>query len=121
MSSNLNPQQHGGHLGLWRHDEKTDGPGRIVKEVEPLFNRDILFDIMQDSWHGLSQKLNAPQGVYRKSLALYYLINPTEKDMAERQRARFAPREEQKQDKDVAELILMRSDAMQYKDAYRSK
>lgn len=121
LSSNLNPQQHGGHLGLWEHDEKTNGPGRLIKEVEPLFNRAILFDTTQNSWHGMSQKLNVPENVYRKSLALYYLMYPTEKDMGERQRARFAPRDEQKQDAGVAELIRLRADATQYKNVYKSK
>ena len=121
MSSNLNPQQHGGHLGLWEHDEKSDRPGRLIKEVEPLFNRAVLFDTTQNSWHGMSQKLNVPENVYRKSLALYYLISPTEKDMTERQRARFAPRDEQKQDAGVAELIRLRADATQHKNVYKSK
>lgn len=48
-------------------------------------------------------------------------MHQTGKDMAKRQRARFSPRDEQKQDKNVVELIRLPSDMKQYINSYRGK
>jgi hypothetical protein len=69
-------EEHGGHFGLW---EGTDSPKSLVKEIAPLFNRAILFDVMDNSWHGLSRVCTMPNGIYRKSIAIYYLTDLTSK------------------------------------------
>jgi len=107
VSSSLE-DKHGGHLGLWTHDEKINGPKDLYKELTPLFNRAVFFDTTQNSWHGMSRQLDVPDGVYRKSLAVYYLCDP-EGNVDPRNRALFAPREEQKGDKYVEEVIKSRS------------
>jgi len=76
LSRDLKPIKHKGHLGLWSHDHKINQPKDLIKEVEPIFNRAIIFDTTQNSWHGMSQKLQVPKGIYRKSLAVYYLTEP---------------------------------------------
>ena len=94
-------ESYGGHLGLFQ------GPDKLIKEVAPVYNRAIIFDTTQDSWHGLTRVCSQPEGIYRKSLAIYYLIDPpTEVDT--RSRALFAPREDQKGDPAVLELIELR-------------
>jgi len=110
--------EYGGHLGLWAHDEKTNHLGQLVSEIEPKFNRAILFNTMQNSWHGLSRPLTQPEGIYRKSLAIYYLCDP-EKDANQRNRALFAPRESQKDDPRVAEIVRLRSDVTTSERVYR--
>jgi len=117
MSKELK-DSHGGHLGLWGHDDNKNCPGSLIKEIQPKFNRAVLFDTTQNSWHGMSQPLSQPHGVYRKSFAVYYLTEaPVDADA--RQRALFAPREEQAQDSDVLSLIKMRADANEFYKAYR--
>lgn len=120
LSSALDPSRHDGHLGLWRHDPNSGGPGELAKEVAPEFNRAILFDTTQNSWHGMSRRLSVPQDVHRKSLAVYYLIQASEADRGRRQRALFAPHEDQKGDADVEALILKRADVNASRDVYRS-
>jgi len=94
-------------------------PGELVKEVEPRFNRAIVFNTTQNSWHGMSRKLTAPEGIYRKSLAIYYMREPV--DGADpRGRALFAPREEQKGDRTVLETIRLRSDVATSCSVYRA-
>lgn len=66
-------EEHGGHFGLWTG---KDSPEQLVKEIAPVFNRAIIFDTTQNSWHGLSRVFSAPPGLYRKSLAIYYLTDP---------------------------------------------
>jgi Rps23 Pro-64 3,4-dihydroxylase Tpa1-like proline 4-hydroxylase len=67
--------QWGGHLELWNAD-KT----KCVKKISPLFNRCVIFNTTGKSWHGHPYPLATPEGITRKSLALYYYANdPTVK------------------------------------------
>ena len=43
LSSSLH-DEHGGHLGLWSHDSDSNAPGNLVKEIQPKFNRAVIFD-----------------------------------------------------------------------------
>ncbi len=110
--------KYGGHLGLWSHDSKTNQPGKLVKEIYPKFNRAIIFDTSQNSWHGLSRKISLPKNIYRKSIAVYYL-SEFKKNHLTNQKALFAPRENQKHSKDVLNLIKMRSHNKLFKKAYK--
>jgi Rps23 Pro-64 3,4-dihydroxylase Tpa1-like proline 4-hydroxylase len=118
LSPELRPE-HGGHLGLWSHDEESNGPGDLVKEVEPRFNRAIIFNTTQKSWHGMSRKLNVPDGVHRKSLAIYYMREPAA-GAEKRGRALFAPRDDQRNDDAVLETIRLRSNVATSSNVYRS-
>ena len=107
----LNPKwqkKWGGNLGLWSHDDKTNQQKELVKSIWPKFNRAVLFDTTQNSWHGVTEGIFAPEGQYRKSLALYYLIPTTDIDN-KRQRALYVPRPEQKGDDEVMNLIKTRA------------
>ena len=48
---------------------KDDAPGDLVKEIEPKFNRAIIFDTTMNSWHGLPNPLQCPENQYRKKLS----------------------------------------------------
>jgi len=103
---NLNWQPSwGGSLGLWRDDGGK--PGELVKSIEPVFNRAVIFDTT-NAWHGLPEPITCPPGQYRKSLAVYYLCEPRE-GAAQRNRALFAPTEAQAGDAAVMELIESRA------------
>lgn len=108
LAPELIPSEHGGHLGLWAHDAAANRPGELVTEIEPIFNRAVLFDTTQNSWHGMSRTLSVPNGVYRKSLAIYYLTDATAADFSMRQRAMFAPRESQRGSEEVERIISAR-------------
>ncbi|MDP3372197.1 MAG: 2OG-Fe(II) oxygenase [Candidatus Paracaedibacteraceae bacterium] len=112
-------EEHGGHLGLWTHCAEMSQPKNLVKEVEPIFNRAVIFDTTQNSWHGMSRKLSVPEDVFRKSLAVYYLCDPAQ-DADQRGRALFAPREEQKNDSKILNLIDKRSDVKQSLTVYKN-
>ncbi|MBI2753633.1 MAG: 2OG-Fe(II) oxygenase [Betaproteobacteria bacterium] len=57
----------GGALELWDRDMKAK---RL--EVAPLFNRCVIFNTDADSFHGHPDPLQCPEGVTRRSIALYY-------------------------------------------------
>jgi len=66
----LNPDWQpgwGGEFGLY------DAQGRTcIKRVAPLFNRLVVFDSHDFSFHGLPEPLNFPPGQQRRSIILYY-------------------------------------------------
>lgn len=98
----------GGNLELWSHNSETNLPKEKVKTLEIKFNRVVLFDASQNSWHGFSDKIVCPEDKYRKSIAMYYLTSPTE-ETPNRRRALYAPSEEQKTNIEVLELIRQRT------------
>lgn len=100
--------QWGGGLELWSHDEETNKPKEMIKTVDVKYNRAIIFDTTQFSWHGFSKEMTQPQGIYRKTLAMYYLQEP-DNTAQNRHKALFTPRKEQEQNKDVLDLIDRRS------------
>jgi len=57
----------GGELQLWNNDMT-----KLVVNVEPIFNRAVIFNVNDDAYHGHPDLLNTPEGVSRYSLALYY-------------------------------------------------
>lgn len=73
--SPLMKASYGGHLGLWKGDPFS--PGKLDCEIAPLFNRAVIFDTTQNSWHGMSTALSLPKDVYRQSIATYYLTEPS--------------------------------------------
>lgn len=97
-----------GHLGLWEHHPERNGCGALVQTIAPRFNRAVFFDPTGQAWHGLSQPLQLPPGVYRKSLAIFYhsLPGPT---ACNRPRALFSLRPEQRDNPELRQLILERS------------
>lgn len=107
----------GGEFGMWANNNNE--PGNLIKSFSPLFNRAVIFDTTQNSWHGMVSPVSCPPDIYRKSLAVYYLCDPS-KNAKSHQRALFAPREQQKGDKRVEELIKNRNDinasALVYRD-----
>ena len=60
----------GGDLELW--DKSVS---RCVKRVAPLSNTCLVFSTTKDSFHGMPDPLRCPDGITRKSIALYYYSN----------------------------------------------
>lgn len=63
--------EYGGALELW----ETNMSCKAV-EVMPVMGRAVVFNTESDSFHGHPDPLNCPEGVYRRSLALYYYTVP---------------------------------------------
>jgi hypothetical protein len=59
--------EYGGELELWDREMKAK---RL--SVAPLFNRCVIFNTDADSYHGHPDPLQTPEGVLRRSIALYY-------------------------------------------------
>ena len=109
----------GGNLGFWGNENATK-PGKLIKKIEPKFNRAAIFDTTCNSWHGLTEPLTCPETEFRKSLAVYYLISPPP-NVDKRGKVLFAPTEDQKNDKFILDLIKKRSNIETAKNVYSSK
>ncbi len=59
--------EYGGQLELWN----SDGSRREVV-IEPLFNRTVIFEIKEQNFHGVPQRVTCPQGRSRNSFVVYY-------------------------------------------------
>ena len=63
-------EEYGGHFEMW-NAEMT----RCEQKILPIFNRCVIFNTTDFSYHGHPHPLNCPPESTRKSLALYYYSN----------------------------------------------
>jgi Rps23 Pro-64 3,4-dihydroxylase Tpa1-like proline 4-hydroxylase len=110
----------GGSLGLWSKKGDANRPDKLVHSIAPIFNRAVLFDTTQDSWHGLPEPLTCPDNISRNSLAIYYLCVPR-KEVSKRGKALFAPTPEQEGDEAIQILIKKRSSLADAHSVYGDK
>ena len=84
-------EEYGGHLQLWDRDVT-----RCEAKVLPIFNRMMVFGTTDFTFHGHPDPLQCPEGMTRKSLALYYFSNgrPSEEVTGEHSTI-FRPRNDQ--------------------------
>ncbi|GGA76733.1 hypothetical protein GCM10011521_13740 [Arenimonas soli] len=65
----------GGDLELWSTDA-----ARREKSIAPLFNRAVIFNTRSDTFHGHPAPLATPEGVWRRSIAMYYYTTTRPED-----------------------------------------
>lgn len=77
--------EYRGELELWARDMSA-----CVQKILPLFNRAVIFNTDEDSFHGLPEPIMCPEEMTRKSIALYYFTEEktTPKKRATNYRAR---------------------------------
>ena len=63
-------EEFGGSLELWDKDMKN-----CVKKIVPNLNKIVIFNTNDFSYHGNPEKINHPNKISRKSIALYYYSN----------------------------------------------
>jgi Rps23 Pro-64 3,4-dihydroxylase Tpa1-like proline 4-hydroxylase len=110
----------GGALEFWSHNESNNRPKDCAAAIECKFNRAVIFDTTQNSWHGLPEALTCPEKEMRRSLAAYYLT-PARQSAPDRGKALFAPYKEQENDPEVLELIKKRSNVNLAAGVYEPK
>jgi len=119
MSEDWKPE-YGGQLGLWSHDVEKNLPKECISKIDAIFNRAVLFDTTQNSWHGLPDEITSPKNVNRKSLNIYYLTEPRA-DTSPRERALFAPYKNQSENPEIMDLIIKRSSSNTINQVYRTE
>lgn len=109
----------GGALGFWGN-ASAEKPGNLEKSVDCLFNRAVIFDTTQNSWHGLPEPVVCPETEARRSIAVYYLCDPSE-NVDTRGKALFAPTKDQENNAEVLDLIKKRSNVETAAESYKKK
>ncbi len=97
---------YGGKLELWDREMKS-----VVKSVAPLFNRCVIFNTDEDSFHGHPDPLTTPEGITRKSIALYYYTaTPIRNDSGESRHTLYVarPKDSEQVKADVKKLAKKR-------------
>lgn len=59
--------EYRGELELWEKDMS-----KCAQKILPIFNRAVIFNTDEDSYHGLPDPIQCPEEMTRKSIALYY-------------------------------------------------
>lgn len=81
-----------GNLELWTSDELQNAELKSpMVQVEPKANRSILFLTGDESFHGLTSKIQCLPNEYRNSLTIFYISDPRP-DCPERMKAHFQAR-----------------------------
>jgi len=97
-------ESYGGDLELWNKDMS-----QCVKSIEPKFNRAVIFNTTDISYHGHPSPLMCPEDKCRKSLAWYYLTKPQE-NVSQRYRAKFVARPSDPKDSKIEKFRKDRSE-----------
>jgi len=79
LNQNWRPEYRG-ELQLWEKDMS-----KCAVSILPVFNRAVIFNTDEDSYHGLPDPIQCPEGMTRKSIALYYFTE--EKDILPKKRS----------------------------------
>ncbi|MEE9394563.1 MAG: 2OG-Fe(II) oxygenase, partial [Planctomycetota bacterium] len=61
------PEEYGGHLELWDRDLSN-----CTSRILPTFNRTVVFETSDHSWHGHPHPLSCPSDRSRQSIGFYY-------------------------------------------------
>ncbi len=61
--------EYEGHLELW---DMSNSNKKLLECIAPTFNKCVIFETNEISFHGHPKKLNTPLAINRKSLATYY-------------------------------------------------
>jgi Rps23 Pro-64 3,4-dihydroxylase Tpa1-like proline 4-hydroxylase len=96
-------ESYHGDLQLW-DKEFTEPKQRIY----PVFNRAVLFQTNDISYHGMPQMVDCPEGQGRKSIAIYYVSEPTNVGEV-RLKAHFRPLPTQPINKSLQRLYDIRN------------
>lgn len=94
--------EYGGDLQLW-NSEFTKCEARIA----PVFNRAIVFQTSDISYHGVPVPIMCPEGEGRKSIAIYYVAEPRP-DATPRHKAQYRPLPDQPVTEGLARLYDLR-------------
>lgn len=104
MSNEWNPQWNGANE-LWNNNVS-----QCVAKTDVKFNRAVIFRTNDISWHGLPDKIMCPEGVFRKSLAYYYVspLNTEKPEEMYRKKAKYTRRPVDPQNENMDKLFVIR-------------
>ena len=111
-------EKWGGHLTFYKKNKNNKNMyGDVVTKIKPKFNRVVIFNTSQNSWHSV-EEIKGGKSVYRRTIATYYFVKPSKKN-PKRYKALYAPTKEQLKNSKVIKFIKKRSDIKKFKNFYK--
>ncbi len=105
-------EDYGGHFELWsgRQEKGQHYLEQCEQSVLPIFNRFVLFNTSETSYHGHPEPLNCPENRTRKSIATYYYtVDRPEDEVADPHSTTFIKRPTDKEDEELEQLRAKRN------------
>jgi hypothetical protein len=99
-------KSYGGELQMW-----NDDMSECIQKVFPKFNRALLFQTSDLSYHGIPDKINCPNHLARNSIAIYYVSEPRE-NVILRKKAQFVKRPFEENSEGMEKLRKIRVDRL---------
>ena len=96
-------ESYGGFLELWDADMKSP-----VVSIEPTFNRTVIFETHEKTYHGHPDPLSCPEHITRKSFASYYYVLDAESTECNYSSTDYKKRPSDKEDKEKEKLRAAR-------------
>lgn len=112
---------YGCALEIWSGDSCVDPSANLLErcvQIQPLFNRLVIFTNNDISWHGNPEPATCPPDARRIFLTISYLSETTT-DQNKRVKALFIKRPQDPQDNEKDRLRLLRADPEKFKEIYR--
>lgn len=97
----------GGYLQLWNQDMSA-----CHTLISPLFNNMVIFNSTETSFHGHPNPVQAPEGITRKSIAVYYYVSTGEYEAPHS--TKFVPRPGDVTDPEIEDFRERRSTFQNY-------
>jgi hypothetical protein len=104
--------EYNGHLELW-DKEMT----KCQIEIRPIFNRLVVFNTDDTSFHGHPKPLLCPEGKTRKSLALYYYTSDLTQEIMDKRHSTLYQRRPEDEVSDEVERLRAQRAAGRIADA----
>ena len=111
-----------GNLELWEGTNAGRDDAEITKKrisILPIFNRMILFECNDYSWHGNPERVVCKNGEKRIFVTMSYLGDHPENYQNQRQKAFFVPRPNDPVDEVKNRMRFLRADPEKYKEIYQ--
>ena len=118
LTSTTWKEENGGQLELWEGDEKC--VSSCATKVSPRFNRMILFDNTDHSWHGTPDPVHCDEDQFRIFLTMSYMTDLDPFTKHTKRRAYFVPRPQVIWSEEKLRVRDLRSDPIHYFKAYQT-
>lgn len=96
--------EYGGHLELW-----NTAMTECVHKILPIFNRAVIFNISDDAFHGHPDELKCPDGMSRKSIAVYYYSKQKPENCGDAHSTIYKKRPQDETNEEIEELRKKRA------------
>ena len=117
-TENWKPENNG-NIELWESDDGGNLT-KCFKSIEPRFNRFIIFDNSEKSWHGAPEKIVCDESQKRIFFTMSYMSGEKVNYKNCRQRAFFAERPHDNWTQEKINLRNLRCDPLRFSEAYRT-